>query len=259
MRQSALIKGKTPHPYNTKMPSLSWGKIVHRNSDNTVDVALQNGSTYQHVQIGANTLGSQVGNVYIPTHGLTNPVQTSSGVWDSPVDSTKGDLYVVLGFLDGMSRQPKILGFFNPQQTEMSFSTLGLQCSRHESGVYDIILPSGFSEKHFPDGSYIASGGTSSYDMKQENPNWNPPTQNTPMPFTFHHSSGTTIEIDTTGKLTINPVNGVEIGGTEAVALANLVQAAFNSHTHNAPSGGGTTSGPTPNMSNIASSNLTTS
>lgn len=259
MRQSGLTKSKDPHPYNTNMSTLSWGKVVARNSDNTVDVALQYGSTFQHVQVCSNVLGSQVGSVYLPTHSLTNPIQTSSGVWDTPIVSTKGDLFCVVGFLDGSSRQPKVLGFFPPNQTEMSFSSLGIKVDRHESSTYHITLPSGVDEQKWADGSYLVAGSTSSYDMSQENPAWNAPTQSTPFNFVFHHPSGLSIEVDPTGKLTINPVNGVAIGGTSAVALSGTLGTWLVGHTHTSAASGSPTSTPNQSLPNISATNLTTS
>ena len=239
------------------MPSLTWGKIVGRNSNNTFNIALQNGSTFNNVQACSPFLGSEVGTAYLPTHGLTNPIQTQDGTWDTPIQSTKGDLYCVVGFLEGSSRQPKILGFFNPQQTEMSFKSLGLQCSRHESGIYNITLPNGHDEKHFPDGSYIVFGDTTSHDMTTENENWNPPTQSTPIPMALHHSSGTTIHIDTSGNIS---VSNLTIGsGGHAVALADILTTWLNSHTHTSSTAGSPTSAPNTPVSGISSTNLTTS
>lgn len=259
MRQSTLTKTNRPHPFNQKMPVLSWGKVIARHAeDNTVDVALQFGAVYQHVQIASGILGSQVGSTYLPTHDLTNPVQTENGVWDTPTPSAKGDLLCVVGFLEGQARQPKILGFFNPNQTEMSFSSLGILVSRHESGQYNIILPDGQSETHFSDGSYFIVGNTTPHDMTTENKNWSVKPQGSPSPIFFHHASGLTLEIDTTGKLTINPVNGVEIGGTEAVALASALSTWLSSHTHTSAVAGSPTSAPNQSLPNIASTQLTT-
>ena len=260
MIQSALEGNPRTHPFNASMPNLSWGKIVERHTDGTFDVAIQNGSTYSHVQAGSPYLGSEVGLVYLPTHGLTNPVQTVNGTWDIPTQSTKGDLYCVVAFLENSARQPKIICFFNPSRSEMVFSTLGIYVNRLESGVYDVILPgSVHAERHFPDGSYIVVGDTTSHDMVSESPTWAPPTQSSPVPMVLHHSSGLSIEIDTTGKLTINPVNGVAIGGTEAVTLASALTTWLNGHTHTSEAAGSPTSVPITPVSGIGSTVLTTS
>lgn len=266
MMQSSLENTPRRLPYNSYMPPLSWGKVVARHAeDNTFDVALQNGSTFTHVQSCSPYLGSEVGLSYLPTHGLTNPVQTANGTWDIPTPSTKGDLYCVVAFLENSARQPKILGFFNPAQSEMTLSTLGAKLDRHESGVYHITLPTGHDEVHYPDGSYFVVGDTTSHDMTSENSAWNPPTQSSPMPIVFHHASGLSFEVQSNGDMTINiPASlnlsgSVSVGsGSHSVALADIIQSIFNSHTHTAPSGGGATSVPNTPMSGIGSVKLTT-
>ncbi len=265
MIQNSLESNLQKHPFNSYMPMLSWGKVVMRHpEDGTFDVAIQNGSTFNHVQAISPYLGSKVGLFYLPTHDLTNPIQTKDGVWDIPIQSTKNDLYCVVGFLEGSSRQSKILGFFNPAQTEMSFSTLGIKVDRHESGVYHITLPNGHDETHYPDGSYIVAGDTTSHDMTLENSNWSPPTQGIKMPFVFHHSSGTVIQIDATGKVTVTSVNGVVFNnltvgsGGHAVALADILTTWLNGHTHTSAASGSPTSAPITPVSGISSASLTT-
>ncbi len=256
MEHGTLRNARVKNPAKVGTPALSWGKVVKRNPDNTVDIAMQNGGTFQHVQLASSLVGSQVGSVYLPTHDLTNPVNDPNGTWDLPTASGKGDLFAIVGFLGGSSRQPKVLGFFNPEQTEMNFKTLGLKVDRHESGIYHITLPEGHDEIHYPDGSYIVVGNTASHDMTSENPAWSPPTQMTPMPMVIHHSSGLMIEIDSTGKFS---VSNLAIGsGSHPVALADLLTTWLNNHTHTSAASGSPTSVPITPVSGISSTKLTT-
>lgn len=266
MRQHAALQNhKRQQPFTRNAGALTWGKVVARHpEDNSVDLAMQNGSTYQHVQVNSPFLGSQLGQVYLPKHDLANPVPSAGGTHDVPGASGKGDLYALVGFPQD-SRQPVVLGFFTPAQNEMTFQTLGIKVDRHESGVYHVTLPTGHDERHFPDGSYFVVGDTQSYDMTAENQNWNPPTQSSPAPVVFHHASGTTITIQPSGAVQINSVAGISLSttsvgqGTHPVAFADVLQSWLNGHTHTSANAGSPTSPPISPVSGISAASLTAS
>ncbi len=249
-RQNVLVNAGRPNLFATGMGALSWGKVVARNADGTMDVAMQAGGTYRHVQVSSWALGSQVGDVYLPTHDLAAPLPNAGGVWDVPGASGKADLFAIVGFLENNARRPIVTGFIGPAQSQMVFSTLGIKVSRHESGVYHVTLPSGQDEIHWPDGSYLTWGSTSSYDMTQENAQWNPPTAASG-PIVLHHSSGAQVTITAAGAIELTPAAGqvVSVGtGGSSVALADLVATAFNAHTHDVTTSSGSYTTGTPNQ-----------
>jgi len=259
------------HPFKIQTGGSSWGKVVARHSDGTVDVAMQNGATYQRVPVESPALSSKNGQVYLPTHDLTQPIVDAHGVWDTPIaaNKDKGDIFAHVAFLEGSTRQPIITGFFLPAQNEMSFQTPGIKVDRHESGIYHITLPSGHDEWHFPDGSYLVVGDTTTYDMTTENPNWNPPTQSTAVPIVLNHSSGTTIKILPSGEVEINSVAGITLSasaiasatvgtGAHPVAFADVLASWLSSHTHTSEAAGSPTSTPIQSLPTIAATNLTT-
>ena len=249
-RQGSLQNAQRPQPYALGIGALSWGKVVARHEDGTVDVAMQAGGTYRHVPVSSWSLGSQVGEVYLPAHDLTSPTPNSQGPWDVPGASGKADVFAVVGFLEGNARRPIVMSFMPPAISQMVFQTKGIKVSRHESGVYHVTLPSGQDEVHWPDGSFLVWGGTASYDMAQENANWAPPTASAG-PITLHHSSGATVTITAAGEIQLQPASGqvVSVGsGSSSVALADLVATAFNQHTHDVTTSSGTYTTGTPNQ-----------
>ncbi len=153
----------------------------------------------------------------------------------------------------------------NPAQSEMRFTSPGIRVDRHESGQYRVTLASGHDEQMWPDGTYFVIGDTTPHDMQQESPTWNPPTQPSPAPVVFHHSSGFEITVQPNGDTTINIPDSLNLSGnvsvgsgSHPVALADVLLSWLNGHTHDAPSGGGTTSAPITPVSGIAASKLTT-
>lgn len=246
------------HPFKMQKGGSSWGKVVAQNADGSVDVCMQNGGTYKHVQVESPVLGSQVGQFYNPTNDLTNPINDPGGIWDTPVASGKRDLFCEVGFLENSTRQPVVRGFFLPGQNMMAMP-VGTKVDLHESGAYRITTADPTDQFVWPDGSYLSVGSTTAVDMTQLNPNWNPPTVEAPLPVVLHHASGVNIEISPAGVISLTGSVAVGAGG-HPVALADLLIAYLASHTHTAPSGGGPTSAPiqTP-PSDIAATALTTS
>lgn len=240
----------------TPKPGIYLGKVVNWNDDGTFDVTTEAGATFAHVPVVSPVLGTALGRVYLPKFDLAQPLPPEElPVWDTPGPSGTNDLYCVLAFWGTRGRSVAILGFVQPPINEqMVFATQGLDVDRHESDVWSLRTPDGATEVHYPDGTYLRVGATlAPHDMAAENPKWAPKTNGTAVQFEFRHSSGFTITFDGT-KVAIGA------GTQHTVALADLLVAAFNAHTHG-ETGGGNTGTPNQQMtaSSIEATSLTSS
>jgi hypothetical protein len=203
------------------MPGIYLGKIVDRHEDGTVDVTLAEGGTYPRVPVASWSLGTAVGEVYLPTFDPANPLPSPDGAWDVPGPSGTADLYCVVASWQGNARSVCVLGFVQPPvASQMIFATLGLAVKRHESGVWSLITPDGSTETHWPDGSYWRVGAsTALHDMASENPAWAPPASGTAEAMVLRHSSGATVEISAAGAVTVTAASGQPLVlGTAATA-----------------------------------------
>ncbi len=192
------------------MPGIYLGKVVDRHEDGTVDVTLAEGGTYPRVPVASWSLGTAVGEVYLPTFDPANPLPSPGGAWDVPGPSGTADLYCVVAAWQGNARSVCVLGFVQPPvASQMLFATLGLAVKRHESGVWSLITPDGSTEAHWPDGSYWRVGAsTALHDMASENPAWSPPAGGAAEAMVLRHSSGAAVEISAVGAVTVTPASG---------------------------------------------------
>ncbi len=184
-------------------------KVTARHADGTVDVTTTAGATYKHTPVASWSLGSAVGDVYLPTFTPTHPTPDPAGVWDVPGASGE-DLFCVVAAWEGNARSVCILGFIQPPTlAQMIFATLGLAVRRHESGVWSLIAPDGSTEQHWPDGTSLRVGvSTTLHDMAAENALWGPPTGQPAEAMLLRHSSGATVEISAVGAITVTPASG---------------------------------------------------
>jgi hypothetical protein len=70
-----------------------------------------------------------------------------------------GDYYCVVAYSGGI-KNPVVVGFLPPKQTEMSIPEFGLYLFRHESDVVSLIRADGTVELYHPSGSYLKIGET---------------------------------------------------------------------------------------------------
>jgi hypothetical protein len=154
---------------------------------------------------------------------------------------------------------PRVIGFDYPLDSQLHLDEAGLSIDRHESGVYEVTTATGHNEKHWPDGSYIIFGpDTTSKNMSAiqgKGQPWSVP-EGSSINMVVHLAQGVDITIEN-GKLTATNLT-VGAGG-HAVALADVLLAWANGHTHTSENPGSATSAPIQTLSGVAATKLTTS
>lgn len=189
-------------------PWLSLAKVIGRNtSSGTIDVLMGEGGPWYDIPI-VGGFGGDSGDLYLPHFTPVAPFDTANGVVDLPIPGTH-DLWAVVGYLGGNSKSAICLGFLRPLNSQLFTKTQGMAVSLHESGVYRLTTPTGATEVHWPDGSYMRVGDTATpHDMANENAAWAPATSGTKVEVNLMHSSGATVTISSVGQITVTPANG---------------------------------------------------
>src|SRR5207237_987462 len=104
----------------------------------TVDVALMRGGIVRNVRVLSGTVGTHEGSGSLPT--VSNPssaTQSPGGVVTDLRPSNDKDTYCVVGYVQGDSRRPYVLGMLPPEFFETSFpAALGVEVNKHANGMY---------------------------------------------------------------------------------------------------------------------------
>lgn len=223
-RQLVLADRKREdHPYWHRF-AIELGQVVGRHPDSySVDVVMRDGGLIENVSVMSVFSGSS-GAEYLPNFHATT--QGKSSTLDAQIPYNLpgiDDLLAIVGFFDGNTQQPVVLGFMPPLYSQLFVTTPGLALSLHESGIWQIRTPDGAEETHFPGGTVIRIGqGSTLHDMANENQAFKPPTLSTPETLTLTHPTGTSVSISSTGEVTITVAAGqtLNLGGTGGSAVA---------------------------------------
>ena len=213
-----MLKQRESHPMMNQK-TLRLGYVVGRHDDShTYDVVMADGGLFENVR-AVGPYAGEAGTKYLLPVKATVKAKSGTMGQDTlyPVPG-KSDAVCIVAFLEGLMMQPIILGFLTPLFSELYTKTAGMAVFLHESGVYEITTPKGSREIHFPDGTYLRVGtGTTTHNMTDENPDWNPSTSTTKEEIYLSHSSGLTLHIDTSGNLAIQTPGSAVIDATSVV------------------------------------------
>lgn len=180
-------------------PLLYMGKVVASHPETgTVDVAIDGaggqGGVVPNVPVLSWSAGTQTGSSYFPSVDAAAPIPSSQGTYDQPLSSGEQDVWCIVGYLNGRSQRPVVIGFLSPFDSTTRSNAVGDQVEVHESGVFSVTTKDGDLQIGLPDGSYILiSTGTTPVDMTSKNSAWNPTTTATPYQVTMNFNGPVTV------------------------------------------------------------------
>ncbi len=206
-----LQEAHNPRPNTYRdAPMNVVGKVITRHADGTIDVSLNSGGMLTHVLVCSPVLSTDSGSFYIPKNDLATQGTSAQGTYEPPTPATGRNIYCLVEFAANPftrlpnSRMPFVRTFLPPDNVRF-IGEEGLAYAGHESGVYETIDTEGNKQVNFPDGSWLSIGPTTTQkDMTKVSDNWVQPTGGQTVNLVFHHSSGTVLEVTTTGEFNIS-------------------------------------------------------
>lgn len=201
-------------------PLLRVGRVIAVNqAQNTVHIAMMGGEgvLFDVPVIGgvSSTLG---GSNYLP-----KPIRRDADDAE-PTARGKRDLFVIVGFINGVGTMPVVLGFKRPEVHQLSFGGKGFEnhkIERHDSDRYSRIVGDASEgipceeEQYWPDGSYfkVWTGSKTLTDLAGKNADaakqpFKVKSDDPAKGFYFKHSSGTQISVEKNGDVSIQTAQG---------------------------------------------------